>query len=133
MCASDAPCSFLYGGCQHHNHNREFYSSVLIASHVPAGTREIPSLLGSSCLTSSHLRVLCTVSDHAMHTGCQCLGVPMTTRSITQAMGGELPQMEPVSLYLTKSSKTVSTLLLYSWRSLSGVLAAGLPLHPHTG
>lgn len=84
--------------------NREFYSSVLIASHVPAEIREISSFPGFSCLTSSHLRVPCTVSDHAMHRGCQWQGVPMTIPSITQ--GGQLPQVEPVSLHLTKSCKT---------------------------
>lgn len=71
------------------------------------------------------------MSDHAVHTGCQCQGVPMTTPTITQAVGEKLPQMEPFSLDLTKPSKTVSTPLWYP--SLSGVLAAGLPLHPLTG
>lgn len=82
----------------------------MISSHVPAGTRAISSSPGSS-VSPSHLRVLCTVCDHATHTGVPSQGVPMSTPSTTQAVA-EIPQMEPGSLYLTQSSQTVATCTL---------------------
>lgn len=117
------PALFLHGGCQHHNHKRgSFILLVLLPSHALAGLglwwdRGNLSFLWTllahpfSLLTPRTPRVLCTMSDRAMYTECGCLGVS-TMLLTTWAVIEKLPQMEPASLYLTDSPKTLSMLPL---------------------